>query len=73
MRTTESVLAHVQTERAMQAEQWDDSDKTDADWDGLLGAWLNKVRTTPDKRYVRLVQLAAIAVAAAEAKPETPA
>lgn len=65
---TLAVLAHVQAERAMQREDWYDDDKTDADWDGLLDEWLTKVSTTSEKRYVRLIQLAAIAVAAAEAQ-----
>ena len=64
-RTTTSVLAHIQAERAMQKERYPlDHDRRLADetWDALITARLIR----PGPRYVRLVQVAALAVAAAE-------
>lgn len=69
-RTTSSVLAHVQAERAMQTERYSghhDSLLRDREWDVLITAYLHKPGAS---RYVRLVQAAALAVAAAEHQSE---
>lgn len=65
-RTTASVMAHVQAERAMQTERYswrDDSMLTDQEWNKLITTYLRKPGAS---RYIRLVQVAALAVAAAE-------
>ena len=68
-RTTATVLAHVQAERSMQQERYswrDDSMLTKAQWDKLLLSYLRKPGAS---RYIRLIQVAALAVAAAEREP----
>jgi hypothetical protein len=68
-RTTTSVLAHVAAERAMQTERYswrDDSMLSRRDWDQLIKIYLAKPGAS---RYIRLVQVAALAVAAAEREP----
>lgn len=62
---TNRVLADVLTERNMQREAGRDDDLPPEEWDGLIRAYLGKASAT-DRRYVRLVQVAALAVAAAE-------
>jgi hypothetical protein len=69
-RTTESVLAHVQAERAMQKERYsnhDDALLNKDGWDALIEM---RLRQHGESRYVRLIQVAALAVAAAEREPE---
>lgn len=69
-RTTSSVLAHVQAERSMQSERYswrDDALLSDREWDKLITGYLRKPGAS---RYVRLVQAAALAVAAAERQTE---
>ncbi len=65
-RSTQSVLAHVEAERAIQVERWGwrgDALRSDADWNSLIRSYLTKPGAS---RYVRLVQVAALALAAAE-------
>lgn len=65
-RDTATVLANVQAERAMQIERrgWrSDSLLTDAEWNKLIKSYLVKPGAP---RYIRLVQVAALAIAAAE-------
>lgn len=69
-RSTASVLAHVQAERAMQEERYSwrsDAQITRSEWDDLIASYLRKPGRS---RYVRLVQVAALAVAAAEREAE---
>ena len=69
-RTTTSVLAHVQAERAMQEERWGwrhDANHYDDEWDSIISYQLHKPGAS---RYVRLIQVAALAVAAAERQPD---
>lgn len=69
-RTTSSVFAHVQAEREMQKERWGwrgDATRSDADWNRLIRSYLTQAGAS---RYVRLVQVAALAVAAAEREME---
>ena len=64
-KATSAVLAHVLTERNIQRERYSethDAGVRPEEWDALIGARLDK----PGSRYVRLVQVAALAVAAAE-------
>jgi hypothetical protein len=66
-RATASVFAHVLTERNMQRERYSadhDAALTDDEWDGLIESRLGG--SNSGSRYVRLVQVAALAVAAAE-------
>jgi hypothetical protein len=68
-RTTATVLSHVEAERAMQTERYpwrDDALLRDDEWDALLVSYLHSPGAS---RYVRLVQVAALAVAAAERQP----
>jgi hypothetical protein len=68
-RAMTSVLAHVQAERTMQTERYgwrDDARLRDDEWDALITSYLRKPGAT---RYVRLVQVAALAIAAAEREP----
>lgn len=70
MRRTASVLAHVEAERSMQIERWgwrNDALHTEEDWNRLIRDRLTKKGAS---RYVRLVQVAALAIAAAEREPE---
>ena len=71
-RTTESVLSHVLTERNIQRERYslghDDAHAPET-WDDLIAMYAAKAAIGDDRRYVRLVQVAAIAVAAAEQEP----
>lgn len=65
-RPTRSVLSHVEAERSMQVERWGwrgDANRSDAEWNRLIRSYLTKPGAS---RYVRLVQVAALAVAAAE-------
>lgn len=69
-RSTQSVMAHVQAERAMQMEQhsWrSDALLSNSEWNALIRSYLGKPGAS---RYVRLVQVAALAVAAAERESE---
>ena len=69
-RTTESVLGHVQAERSMQVERYGwrrDANLSDQEWNKLIRERLTKTGST---RYIRLVQVAALAIAAAERQPE---
>lgn len=64
-KATSRVLGHVLTERNMQRERYSethDSGVPAEEWDALIRARLDK----PGSRYIRLVQVAALAVAAAE-------
>jgi hypothetical protein len=68
-RTTITVLAHVQAERAMQLERWGwhaDALLRDDEWNALVTERLTKPGAS---RYIRLVQVAALAIAAAEREP----
>ena len=70
LRTIRSVLAHVRAERAMQLERWGwrhDAMHTDEEWNVLI---MERLRMSGASRYVRLVQVAALAIAAAERQPE---
>lgn len=70
-RATSRVLAHVLTERNMQREKYGDAHDarlTGDTWDRLIRERL----VEPGSRYIRLVQVAALAVAAAE-QEDTPA
>lgn len=62
---TSLVLSHVLTERNIQRERGLADDLLPEEWDGLIRAYLAKSHAT-GRRYVRLVQVAALAVAAAE-------
>ena len=66
-RPTQMILGHILTERNMQRERYvpeHDAALSDEEWDGLIQSRLTKPGAS---RYVRLVQVAALAVAAAEA------
>ena len=68
-RTTTSVLSHVKAEREMQVERWagaHDAMLSDYEWDALIEEYLHKPGAS---RYIRLVQVAALAIAAAERQP----
>ena len=68
-RTTASVMAHVQAERAMQLERWGwrhDALHGDEEWNALIAGRLSMPGAS---RYIRLVQAAALAIAAAERQP----
>jgi len=64
-----TVLAHVQTERALQRERWShDAEHSDDEWNDLIRSRLDLPGAS---RYVRLIQTAALAVAAAEQESPT--
>ena len=69
-RPTATVLAHVLTERNMQREKYDpehDAALTDDEWNALIARYLYRGDLAGDgTRYSALVQVAALAVAAAE-------
>lgn len=70
-RSTSSVVAHVEAERSMQVERWGwrgDAMKSDAQWNALITARLLRPGAS---RYIRLVQVAALAIAAAEREHPT--
>ena len=70
MTTTTSVMAHVQTERGLQRERWSnehDAGHSKNEWDDLIRSRLDLPGAS---RYVRLIQVAALAIAAAEATSE---
>ena len=65
-RSTRSVLAHIEAERAMQVERWgwrSDAMRSEPEWNRLIRSYLTKPGAS---RYIRLVQVAALALAAAE-------